>query len=220
MKRGYIVLISGAVLLVAGIIISAAWAVQFAGSFLRDNTIVAQTSVDPGKSVDTRINVDQLDRPISLAIGIDQTQLQPPPSQQQQQQIPATQSSDIRLKEEVTDPNGRVVISNEFGNSFFTSFKPEVTGVHTVMISNLGTRTVSVNGAFGYMPFIGPDSKPNFDNMIGGGWGLGMIIAGGALAGVGVVTLIIGAIITVVDSRKHSSTTTTTTDGGITYRKD
>jgi hypothetical protein len=56
--------------------------------------------------------------------------------------------------------------------------------------------------------------------MIGGGWGLGMIIAGGALAGVGVVTLIIGTIITVVDSRRHSSTTTTTTDGGITYRKD
>jgi hypothetical protein len=218
MKRGYIILISGAVLLVAGIIISAVWAVQFAGSFLRDNTIVAQTSVDAGKSVDTRINVDQLDRPVSLAIGIDQTQLQPLPSQQQQ--IPATQSSDIRLKEEVTDPNGRVVSSNEFSNSFFTSFKPEVTGVHTVTISNLGTRTVSVNGAFGYMPFIGPDSKPNFDNMIGGGWGLGMIIAGGALAGVGVVTLIIGAIITVVDSRKHSSTTTTTTDGGITYRKD
>ena len=219
MKRGYIILISGAVLLVAGIIISAVWAVQFAGSFLRDNTIVAQTSVDAGKSVDTRINVDQLDRPVSLAIGIDQTQLQPLPSQQQQ--IPTTQSSDIRLKEEVTDPNGRVVSSNEFSNSFFTSFKPEVTGVHTVTISNLGTRTVSVNGAFGYMPFIGPDSKPNFDNMIGGGgWGLGMIIAGGALAGVGVVTLIIGAIITVVDSRKHSSTTTTTTDRGITYRKD
>ena len=220
MKRGYIILISGAVLLVAGIIISAVWAVQFAGSFLRDNTIVAQTSVDAGKSVDTRINVDQLDRPVSLAIGIDQTQLQPTTPSQSQQQIPATQSSDIRLKEEVTDPNGRVVSSNEFSNSFFTSFKPEVTGVHTVTISNLGTRTVSVNGAFGYMPFIGPDSKPNFDNMIGGGWGLGMIIAGGALAGVGVVTLIIGTIITVVDNRRHSSTTTTTTDGGITYRKD
>jgi hypothetical protein len=219
MKRGYIILISGAVLLVAGIIISAVWAVQFAGSFLRDNTIVAQTSIDVGKSVDTRINVDQLDRPVSLAIGIDQTQLQPPLSQQQQQ-IPTTQSSDIRLKEEVTDLNGRVVSSNEFGNSFFTSFKPEATGVHTVTISNLGTRTVSVNGAFGYMPFIGPDSKPNFDNMIGGGWGLGMIIAGGALAGVGIITLIIGAIITVVDNRKHSSTTTTTTDRGITYRKD
>ena len=47
-----------------------------------------------------------------------------------------------------------------------------------------------------------------------------MILAGGALASVGVVTLIVGAIITIADSRKQSSTTTTTTEGGITYRKD
>lgn len=105
-------LISGAVLLVVGIIISAIWAVQFAGSFLRDNTVVAQTSIDAGKSVDTRIDVNQLDRPISLAIGIDRTgQEQPQP--QQQPQIPSSSSlsssSNVRLKEVVTDPNGRVV---------------------------------------------------------------------------------------------------------------
>ena len=209
MKRGHIVLISGAVLLVAGIIISAVWAVQFAGSFWRDNTIVAETSIDAGKSVNTRMNVYQLDRPISLAIGIDWTE--------QQQAIPS--SSGIRLKEVVTDPNGRVVSSNEFGDSFFTSFKPEVTGVYTVTVSNLGTRPVSVSGAFGYMPFIGLDGKPNIESMTGVG-GLGTIIAGGALAAAGVVTLIVGAIITVVDSRRQSPTTTTTSEGGITYRKD
>jgi hypothetical protein len=209
MKRGHIVLISGAVLLVAGIIISAIWAVQFAGSFLRDNTIVPQTSIDAGKSVDTRIDVYQLDRPVSLAIGIDWTE--------QQQAIPSP--LDIRLKEVVTDPNGRVVSSNEFGDSFFTSFKPEVTGVYTVTVSNVGTRPVSISGAFGYMPFVGHDGKPNIESMTGVG-GLGMIIAGGTLASAGVVTLIVGAIITVVDSRKQSPTSTTTTEGGITYRKD
>ena len=48
-----------------------------------------------------------------------------------------------------------------------------------------------------------------------------MIIAGGALASIGVVSLVVGAIITIADSRKQSSTTTTTTtEGGITYRKD
>lgn len=213
MKRGYIVLISGAVLLVAGIVISAIWAVQFAGSFLRDNTLVAQTSIDAGKSVDTRIDVDQLDRPVSLAIGIDQTEQPPPP------QIPSSSSSsDIRLKEVVIDPNGRVVSSNEFGDSFFTSFKPEVAGVYTVTVSNLGTRPVSISGAFGYMPFIGLDGKPNIESMTGVG-GLGMIIAGGALAAVGVVTLIVGAVITVADSRKQTPPTTTS-EGGITYRKD
>ena len=32
-----------------------------------------------------------------------------------------------------------------------------------------------------------------------------MIIAGGALASIGVVTLVVGAIITIADSRKQSS---------------
>ena len=214
MKRGHIVLISGAVLLVAGIIISAVWAVQFAGSFMKDNTIVADTSIDAGESVDTRIDVRQLDRPVSLAIGIDRAGLQQQPSQ-----IP-TSTPDIRLKEEVKDPNGRVVSSNEFGDSFFTTFKPEVTGVYTVTVSNLGIMRVTVSGAFGYMPFVGSDGNFPVDGMkMGGEWGLGMIIAGGALASIGLVTLIVGAVITVADSRRQSSTTTTT-EGGITYRKD
>lgn len=215
-------LISGAVLLVVGIIISAIWAVQFAGSFLRDNTIVAQTSIDAGKSVDTRLDVNQLDRPISLAIGIDRTGQEQQQQQQQQPQMPSSSlssSSDVRLKEVVTDPNGRVVSSNEFGNSFFTSFKPEVAGVYTVTVTNLGTNPISVSGAFGYMPFNGLSGKPNIDSMISSG-GFGMIIAGGALAAVGFVTLIVGAIIAVADSRKQSPTTTQTSEGGISYRKD
>ncbi len=213
MKRGHIILISGAVLLVAGIIISAVWAVQFAGSFMRDNTFVAQTSIDAGESIDTRIDVRQLDRPVSLAIGVDRAGLQQP------SQIP-TSTPDIRLKEEVKDPNGRVVSSNEFGDSFFTTFKPEVIGVYTVTVSNLGIRPVTVSGAFGYMPFVGSDGNFPVDSMMGGEWGLGMIIAGGALASIGLVTLIVGAVITVADSRRQSSTTTTTTEGEITYRKD
>jgi hypothetical protein len=208
------VLISGAVLLVVGIIISAVWAVQFTGSFMRDNTIVAQTSIDAGESVNARIDVHELDRPVSLAIGIDRAGLQ------QTSQIP-TSTSDVRLKEEVKDPNGRVVSSNEFGDSFFNSFKPEVTGVYTITVSNLGLGPVTVSGAFGYMPFIESDGNLHFGSIMGGEWGLSMIIAGGALASIGVVTLIVGAIITIADSRKQSSTTTTTTtEGGITYRKD
>ena len=215
MKRGYIILISGAVLLVAGIIISAVWAIPFAGSFLRDTTMVAKTSIDPGKSLDTRIEVHQLDRPISLAIGIDRTGEQP-----QTQVPPSPPSSDIRLKEVVTDPNGRVISSNEFGDSFFTSFKPDVAGVYIITVSNLGTKPVSVSGAFGYMSFVGQDGKPDINSMMGAG-GLGMIITGGALAAVGVVILIVGAIITIVDNRnRRQSSTTTTSEDGITYRKD
>ena len=79
------------------------------------SVVVAAVLVAEGKhgegyirwEVDTRIDVRQLDRPVSLAIGIDRTGIQQPllsPSQ-----IPPTSSLDIRLKEEVKDPNGRVV---------------------------------------------------------------------------------------------------------------
>jgi hypothetical protein len=207
MKRGHIVLASGAIMLVAGIVISAIWGVSFAGSFLRENTIVAKTIIDAGKSVEAKTNVNQLDRPVSLAIGIDRSG--------QQQTF-----SDMRLKETVTDPDGKVVNSNEFGGSFFTSFSPQVAGVYTVTISNIGTKPVSVSGAFGYMSFMGPDGKPNIGAVTGEGE-LGMIIAGGGLAMAGIITLIVGAIVTAIDSRaSKQSGATTTRENGITYRKD
>src|SRR5215204_2376565 len=144
MKLGYIALISSSVLLVAGIMISAVWTVQVAGSFTGDNTVLAHTSmfIDPGTSVSAIMEVSQLDRPVYLGFGINKTSSSF--IEQQPSQIP---SLDLKLKEEVIDPNGRVIISNEFGNgyfferglidSFFTSFKPEMTGVYTVTVSNL-----------------------------------------------------------------------------------
>lgn len=208
-------LASGAVLLVAGIVISAIWGVSFAGSFLRENTIVAKTIIDAGKSVNAKTDVNRLDGPISLAIGIDG------PGQQQQT------FSDIRLKETVTDPNGKVVNSNEFGGPFFTSFNPQVAGVYTITISNIGTKPVSISGAFGYMSFVGPDGKPKIHaTAVGGGKereGLGMIIAGGGLVAAGIIALVVGAIITAIDGRankQNQSGATTTSENGITYRKD
>ncbi|AIC14610.1 hypothetical protein [Nitrososphaera viennensis] len=213
MKRGHIVLVSGAVLLVSGIAISVVWGVSFAGSFLRDNTIVAKTTIDAGKSVDARTEVNQLDRPISIAISIDR-------SGALLQQT--SSSSDIRLKETVTDPNGRVVNSNEFGGTFFTSFKPQEPGVYTVTVSNLGSKPVTVSGVFGYISFIDSDGQPNMEALEVEGGGLGLVIAGGGMAAAGVLILIVGAIITAIDGRKEkqSGTTATTGENGIRYRKD
>lgn len=199
-------LISGAVLLAAGIAISASWGVSFAGSFLQENTVVAKTTLDAAKSVDARTDVNQLDKPLTLAIGIDKSGQQ--------------QSHSARLKEIVTDPSGKVVSANEFGDSFFTSLNPETTGVYTVTVTNLGTQPVTISGAFGHMPFIGTNGKPDV-NVMAGGQGLGMIIVGGGLAAAGVVTLIVGGIITAIDGRtRGQSTATTTGPDGVTYRKD
>ncbi len=208
MKRGHVILIAGAVLLVAGITIGAVWGMSFASSFFTNNTLVAKTTINAGQSVSAQNHVSQLDRPISLAVGIDRTTTTLP------------SSSDIRLRETVTDPNGKVVSSNEFGNGFVTSFKPDVAGVYTVTITNLGSTPVSMSGTFGYMPFIGNNGNPDINTMMGAG-GLGMIITGGVMAAAGIIVLIVGAIITVADAREQRHDTAATTgEGGITYRKD
>jgi hypothetical protein len=216
-RRGYIILLSGTVLLVAGIAISAVWGVSFAGSFLKENTIVAKTTIGAGKSISATTDVNELGRPISLAVGIDRNgQLSQSPAS------PSPNSSDVMLKEIVTGPDGKVVSSNEFAGSFLSSFNPEVTGAYTVTITNMGTKPVTISGTFGHLAFIRADGKPDVNAMVGaGGQGFGMIILGGVLAVVGIITLIVGGIVTALDSRaKGRDSATSTGPGGVTYRKD
>jgi hypothetical protein len=205
MKRGHIILIAGAGLLVAGIVISAVWGVSLASSFMADNTIIQRTSIAPGQSIQTTRNVDSLDRPLSLAIGIDQQQ--------------SSRDDGPILRATVTDPNENIVSRSEFQRSIAPTIQPQVTGVYTVTITNLGTEPVMIGGAFGHVPFIRADGQPDIEAMMSGG-GLGTIIAGGGLATAGIIVLIVGAIITVIDGRKKQGSTTTTSEGGITYRKD
>ncbi len=200
MQRGHTILIAGAVLLVAGIAITAVWGTSLASSFLAENTIMQTTSIQPGQSVDAQIAVNALDRPLSLALGVERQD----------------SSGDIRLRETVTDPSGETVSTSEFDESFFTTIKPEATGTYAVTVTNIGTQTATVSGSFGYMPFVSANGQPNFDDTMSDG--LGILILGGSLAAAGVVTLIVGGIITVADGRRHA--TTTTSEGGITYRKD
>jgi hypothetical protein len=155
--------------------------------------------------VEATRNVESLDRPLFLAIGVDPQQSQ--------------QDDGFRLRETVRDPNGRVVSSDEFEESFSTTITPAATGTYTVTVTNLGTEMVTMGGTFGHVPFLGSDGQPNIEEMMSAG-GLGMIIAGGGLATAGILALIVGAIITVLDGRNQKGTTTTTSEGGITYRKD
>ena len=203
MKRGHIILIAGAALLVAGIAISIAWGISLAGSFVADNTIIHSEELAPGQSVQATRNVESLERPLWVAVGIDGE---------------SQSGGNFLIRETVTDPNGNVVSRSEFQESFTTTIDPEVTGTYTIAMINLGPEPVHVSGTFGHVPFMGPDGRPDAGAMMSGG-GLGTIIAGGGLAAAGVVTLIVGAIVTVIDGRNRQGTTATS-EGGITYRKD
>jgi uncharacterized membrane protein len=210
-QRGYIILIIGGVLFVAGIIIAAVWAIPFASTFLQENTLINQVSIEPGRSVQATTQVTDVSRPITVAIHIERPE------------------GVVRLIETVKDPSGVVVSSNEFSANLFTTFQPQNTGNHILNITNAGARPVTIDATFGHMPFITAAAPSNLDE---GGQplpgvdlsSLSVIITGGVLTVIGFFTIIAGVVILVIDSRKRrggeKKGNTGVTEGGITYRKD
>jgi hypothetical protein len=210
--RGYIVLITGGVLFVAGIIIVAVWAIPFASTFLQGNTLINQVSIEPGRLIQATREVTDPSRPVTVAIHVQ------------------TPQGVVRLIETVKDPSGIIVSNNEFSANLFTTFQPQNTGDHILNITNAGGAPVTIDAMFGYIPFITAASTPSEQ----GGQplpgvdlsSLSLVIVGGVLTTIGFFTIIAGIVIVVIDSRKGRGTggerdsTDVTEEGGVTYRKD
>jgi uncharacterized RDD family membrane protein YckC len=190
LQRGYIILIIGAVLLISGIIISALWAGSFAARFIRENTILSGASIRPSALVNTTIQVTDTSKPVSLAIHVERNNNNSS-NEGQGQQIPNN-----TLRETVTSPNGLIMTSNEFTKQFFTTFKPDITGKHTITIQNLGSAPVTIGVLVGNLPFVGANNQVNI-NFLGG------IIAGILLIIVGIIVLSTGVIVLVLDRRRQ-----------------
>jgi uncharacterized membrane protein len=212
-RRGYIILIIGGALFIAGIIIAAVWAIPFASTFLQNNTLINQVSIQPGRSVEATTQVADVSRSITVAIHIERSE------------------GVVRLIETVKDQSGNVVSSNEFSANLFTTFQPQNTGNHILNITNAGAAPVTINAMFGYLPFI---TAPASTSDGGGGQpipgvdlsSLSIVITGGVLTAIGFFTIIAGIVIVVIDSRKkregrgQNGSSSVTEDSGITYRKD
>ncbi len=231
-QRGYIILIIGGVLFVAGIIIAAVWAIPFASTFLQENMLINQVSIEPGRSVQATTEVTDTSRPVTVAIHVQSPPPSPPPAQQ----------GLVRLIETVRDPSGVVVSNNEFSANLFTTFQPQNTGNHVLNITNAGTAPVTIDAIFGYMPFITagnppPPSPPPLSGQVGAQplpgidlSSLSLVITGGVLTTIGFFTIIAGIVIVVIDRRKgkgggsvggdNRGDSTGVTEGGVTYRKD
>lgn len=210
-RRGYIILIIGGVLFVAGIIIAAVWAIPFASTFLQGNTLINQVSIEPGRLVQATTEVTDLSRPVTVAIHVQ------------------TSQGVVRLIETVKDPSGSVVSNNEFSANLFTTFQPQNTGNHILNITNAGVAPVTIDAMFGYMPFITsaiPPSEQGGQPIPGVDLSsLSLVIVGGVLTIIGFFTIIAGIVIVVIDSRKgrgsgRDKDSTGITEGGVTYRKD
>ena len=215
-QRGYIILIIGGALFIAGIIIAAVWAIPFASTFLQNNTLINQVSIQPGRSVEATTQVTDVSRPVTVAIHIERSE------------------GVVRLIETVKDQSGSVVSSNEFSANLFTTFRPQNSGNHILNITNAGSAPVTINAMFGYLPFITAPASSTSDGS-GGGQpipgvdlsSLSVVITGGVLTAIGFFTIIAGIVIVVIDSRKrregrgqNGSSGDVTEDSGITYRKD
>jgi uncharacterized membrane protein len=214
-RRGYIILIIGGALFIAGIIIAAVWAIPFASTFLQNNTLINQVSIQPGRSVEATTQVADVSRPVTVAIHIERSE------------------GVVRLIETVRDQSGNVVSSNEFSANLFSTFRPQNSGNHILNITNAGSAPVTINAMFGYLPFITAPASSTSDG--GGGQpipgvdlsSLSIVITGGVLTAIGFFTIIAGIIIVVIDSQKrretrgqNGSSSGVTEDSGITYRKD
>jgi uncharacterized RDD family membrane protein YckC len=192
MQRGYIILIVGAVLLILGIVISILWAVPFAGTIIRENTILSGVSIRPAGSVNASAQVIDTSRPASLAIHLERN------NSPTGGQIP----NNI-LRETVRNPIGVIMTSNEFTKQIFTTFKPDITGKYIVTIYNSGNTPVSIGVLAGNLPFIGANNKVNFNSFSG-------IIVGIILTVAGIIVLIAGVIVLILDRRRIRPTTQTT----------
>ena len=130
LKRGYIILIAGAVLLISGIVITASSARFFAATIMRENTVSSGVSIRPHASVNAPINVIDTTRPVSVVIHVERdigtsstTGGHIGTSSTTGGQVP-----DNTLRETVLNPNGVIMTNNQFTKQFFTTFKPDIVG--------------------------------------------------------------------------------------------
>jgi hypothetical protein len=181
MQRGYLILIVGGALLASGIAISVIWAGSFGGDIFHQNTILSGVSIYPSGTASAITQVNDVGHPLSLVISID-------PNHNTDRANPA-------LREIVRNPNGEVISINEFTKQFLTTIKPDITGKYSLTIDNLGGNLVSVGILFGNLPFVGQDNQLNL-NLFGG------LVTGGILAVAGIIALIGGLVVFIVDRRR------------------
>ena len=182
LKRGYIILLVGAALVVIGISIEAAYGIGIASVILNESTILSDVLVDLSSTVNRTLEITNIERPVSIALHVE-----------------ANNSTGNPIVEQtVIDPKGFVVNKNEFGedgqSDIFTSFKPEIDGIYTLSIHNLGTDQVKIGGIFGYLPITENSGEINLSNITG-------LLAGAWVFVIGIGTLVGGTVITVLDRR-------------------
>jgi len=187
MRRGYLILIAGGVLIASGIAISVIWAGSLGGRIMNQNTILNGVSIYPSGATDAITQVNDLSRPLSLVISIESND--------------NTGQANPILRETVRNPNGDIISTNDFAKQFVTTIKPDAIGQYTLTINNQGGNFVRIGILFGNLPFVSQNSQLNVNFFAG-------LVIGGVLAIVGIIALIVGLVVVIVDRRRTTRNTT------------
>lgn len=188
MRRGYLILIAGGVLIASGIAISVIWAGSLGSRIFNQNTILNDVSIYPSGAANTITQVNDLSRPLSLVISIESNHN-------------IGQGNPI-LRETVRNPNGEIISTNDFAKQFVTTIKPDVIGKYTLSINNLGGDFVKIGVLFGNLPFVSQNNQLNVNFFAG-------LVTGGVLAIAGIIALIVGLVVVIVDRRRTTKNTAT-----------
>jgi hypothetical protein len=188
MQRGYLILIAGGVLLASGIVISLIWAGSLGSRIINQNTILNGVSIYPSGSANAITQVTDLSRPLSLVISIGSNH--------------NTGQANPILRETVRNPNGEIISTNDFAKQFVTIIKPDAIGKYTLTITNLGGNLVSIGILFGNLPFVGQNNQLNVNFFAG-------LVTGGVLTIVGIIALIAGLVVIIVDRSRATRNKTT-----------
>jgi hypothetical protein len=188
LKRGYIILLVGAALVIIGVSVTAAYGIGIVSVLLNESVIISDVLIDPSSSVNHTLDIVSLERPVSIALYVEANTSQDNPV----------------VGQTITSPNGFIVNKNEFSgqSDLYTSFRPQIEGIYTLSLHNLGIDQVKIGGIFGYLPITENSIEMDLSTVTG-------LLAGAWVFVIGIGTLVGGIVITLVNrsgdkKKKHS----------------
>ena len=179
MKRGYIILFSGIVSFIMGIVIFLVFAELRAATELpmEESTVEANRTIAPNQSLKMSSQTTNIKSNFSVIIS--------------------AEPSDVGLRSEIKGPKGKTVSTSEFKDQFFGSFKPEHGGEYTTTITNKGLKSATINAMLSQIPMIAENDE-NRLNLLKG------IVVGLVIVIIGILLLVGGGVILIIDKRKSN----------------
>lgn len=173
MKRGYYILIAGAVIFALGIALTLVWALPIAEQLQRDTRILQGFPLVTGQSTNIQFEVTDPAKPLSIVISA---------------------GNPIAMSAVLVDPDGREIMNREFHETFAEGARPSATGTYKLTITNESSTDTTVDVVFGHIPGVGEDTVDS--------GAFSGVITGASIIIVGVMAMIGGMVVTVLDRHK------------------